>query len=141
MDIGLSVAAISIRRGTIFHSTIFEEIDHGKFFVVIGENDKELVGFFFINSWINDFIRQKPEMAKLQFPMSQAEYRFLSHGSFLNCSSLTTIDKRKLSESIVSGKTTIKGQLSREDVSTILGMVRASKLYSKFERETYFAEE
>ena len=50
MDIGTSVAALSIKRGTIFHSTIFEDIDHGKFFVVIGEDDRCLVGFFFINS-------------------------------------------------------------------------------------------
>lgn len=140
MDIGSSVAAISIRRGTVFHSTIFEEIDHGKFFVVIGENGNELVGFFFINSWVNEFIQRKPEMAKLQFPIAQSDYSFLSHNSFLNCSSLTTIDKNKLSDSIASGETTIKGQLSNEDVSTILGMVRESKLYSKVERETYFAE-
>jgi len=140
MDIGSSVAAISIRRGTVFHSTIFEEIDHGKFFVVIGENDNELVGFFFINSWVNDFIQRKPEMAKLQFPIAQSDYNFLSHNSFLNCSTLTTIDKRKLSDSIASGETTIKGQLTTNDIDDILGKVRESKLFSKIEKETFFAE-
>lgn len=140
MDIGSSVAAISIRRGTVFHSTIFEEIDHGKFFVVIGENDNELVGFFFINSWVNDFIQRKPEMAKLQFPIAQSDYNFLSHNSFLNCSALTTIDKRKLSDSIASGETTIKGQLTNNDIDAILGKVRESKLFSKIEKETFFAE-
>ena len=85
-------------------------------------------------------VAPQPEMAKLQFPIAQSDYSFLSHNSFLNCSSLTTIDKNKLSNSIASGETTIKGQLSNEDVSTILGMVRESKLYSKVERETYFAE-
>lgn len=140
MEIGASIAALSIRRGTVFHSTMFEEIDHGKFFVVIGENDKELVGFFFINSWINSFIQRKPEMLKLQFPISDEDYDFLSHNSFLNCSSLTTIDKAKLSNSIATGETTIKGQLSDEDVSGILGLVRNSKLYSKIERESFFSE-
>lgn len=140
MEVGASIAALSIRRGTVFHSAMFEEIDHGKFFVVIGENDKELVGFFFINSWINQFIQRKPEMLKLQFPISDEDYDFLSHNSFLNCSSLTTIDKTKLSNSIATGETTIKGQLSDEDVSSILELVRSSKLFSKIERESFFAE-
>lgn len=140
MEIGPSIAALSIKRGTVFHSTIFKDIDHGKFFVVIGENDKELVGFFFINSWINQFIQGKPEMLKLQFPISNEDYDFLSHNSFLNCSSLTTIDKSKLSSSIASGETDIKGQLSNEDISRILEIVRESKLYSKIERDTFFAD-
>ena len=140
MNIGAPVAAISIKRGTVFHSTIFEEIDHGKFFVVIGEANNELVGFFFINSWVNDFIQRKPEMAKLQFPIAQSDYSFLSHNSFLNCSTLTTIDKGRLSDSIASGETTIKGQLTHNDINTILCMVRGSKLFSKIEKDTYFAE-
>lgn len=140
MDIGASVAALSICRGTIFHSTIFEDIDHGKFFVVIGENDKELVGFFFINSGVSQFIQRKPEMSRLQYPISQSDYDFLSHNSYLNCSSITTIDKVKLANSISSGETTIKGQLSQSDVSSILKMVRESKLYSKVERDSFFVE-
>ena len=31
MEIGDKVAALSITRGTVFHSTIFEQIDHGNF--------------------------------------------------------------------------------------------------------------
>lgn len=140
MDIGASVAAISIKRGTVFHSTIFEQIDHGKFFVIIGENGNELVGFFFINSWVNEFIQRKPEMAKLQVALAQSDYGFLSHNSFLNCSSLITIDKVKLSRSIASGRTTIKGELSAADISRVLELVRGSKLYSRLERDTFFAE-
>lgn len=140
MNINSSVATISIKRGTVFHSTIFEDIDHGKFFVVIGESDNELVGFFFINSWVNPFIQRKPEMAKLQFPIAQSDYCFLSHNSFLNCSSLTTIEKGKLSDSIASGETTIKGQLTNNDINAILCMVRESKLFSKIEKDTFFAE-
>lgn len=140
MDIVSSVAAISIKRGTVFHSTIFENIGHGKFFVIIGEGANELVGFFFINSWVNDFIQGKPEMSRLQFPLSQSDYRFLSHNSYLNCASLVTIDKQKLAESISSGETTIKGELSKEDISSILRTLNVSKLYSRVERETYFCE-
>lgn len=140
MEIGDKVAALSITRGTVFHSTIFEQIDHGKFFVVIGENDHELVGFFFINSWVNQYIQGKPEMEKAQYPISAEAYNFLAHNSFLNCSSLTTIDKSKLASSISTGETTIKGQLSKEDLSAILDIVRNSKLFTPIEKKTFFAE-
>lgn len=36
----------TIRRGQIFHSTMFDDIDHGKFFVVVGVTDEEVAGFF-----------------------------------------------------------------------------------------------
>ena len=49
MDVPKSLVAGSIRRGTILHSYMFEDIGHGKFFVVIGVNEKYVVGFFFIN--------------------------------------------------------------------------------------------
>lgn len=36
----------TIRRGQIFHSSIFQDINHGKFFVVIGVTETEVAGFF-----------------------------------------------------------------------------------------------
>lgn len=37
MDIPIDILAKSgIQRGTILHSTLFEYIDHGKFFVIVG---------------------------------------------------------------------------------------------------------
>lgn len=50
-----------IDRGTILHSTMFEDIDHGKFFVIIGVNAEYVAGFFFINSNINKYIMGKQE--------------------------------------------------------------------------------
>lgn len=34
-----------IDRGVILHSTMFENIDHGKFFVVVGINADYVAGF------------------------------------------------------------------------------------------------
>ena len=42
--------SLLIKRGVILHSTIFEYIDHGKFFVIIGEDEENYIGLFFINS-------------------------------------------------------------------------------------------
>ena len=45
MEIPTSLIKHSIRRGTIIHSYGFTDIDHGKFFVVVGISDDCLVGF------------------------------------------------------------------------------------------------
>lgn len=39
--------SVLIKRGVILHSTIFEYIDHGKFFVIIGEDEDNYIGLFF----------------------------------------------------------------------------------------------
>lgn len=45
-----------IKRGTILHSEIFEDIDHGKF-LRNGISDDMVAGFFFINSHIHPVIK------------------------------------------------------------------------------------
>ena len=50
MELPANLIESSITRGTILHSTIFEEIDHGKYFVIIGVSEEQIAGFFFINS-------------------------------------------------------------------------------------------
>lgn len=73
MDLPVSLITDVIRRGTILHSYMFEEIDHGKFFVVIGINEEFVAGFFFINSRINIHLEGKPEQLNMQYPLRRSE--------------------------------------------------------------------
>lgn len=139
MEIKEEIAALSIQRGTIIHSTIFENINHGKFFVVIGEQDNNLVGFFFINSWINQYIQRRPEMLELQVALSEDDYNFLTHNSFLDCSTLKTINKSYLAQSIANRTSTIKGILSKEELTVILKKVRNSSLFNEKIKDTFFS--
>lgn len=125
-------------RGTILHSNTFPDIDHGKFFVIIGENEKEFVGYFFINSNINHSLANKQEQLDLQYPINHKDYNFLTHTSFIGCHNIKTIEKEKLCLSIQNNKTKIKGQLKEDDLENILEMVRNSRLYSKIEKKTFF---
>ena len=134
MDLPVSLV---IQRGSILHSTVFDNIDHGKFFVIIGENDKNYVGFFFINSNINP-INQKPEQLKMQYLLRPSDYSFLTHDSFLCCTEVSSIPKEKLALSIEEGITTVKGVLNQNHIDDVLEMVRMSKLFSKSEKETFF---
>lgn len=141
MDIKAALTEAYIKRGAILHSYEFEEIDHGKFFVIIGSNEDNLYGFFFINSKINQYLRRKTELYKMQIPLNHEEYSsFLDHNSFLDCHALTTIPKNKLEQQFHNGKVHYKGDLSLKDLNIVMKAVRESDLFSDYDKETFFAD-
>lgn len=134
-------ADLLLRRGSIFHgdSEVFPTIDHGKFFAIIGEDGDKLIGAFFINSEINTNFIRTPEQHDLQIPISNSKYTFLSKDvSYLDCAYLVKIDKRSLQAYINSHKVTYRETLDEVDAAYILEKLRASDLYSKTEKETFF---
>ena len=132
-------ADLLLQRGSIFHGNIFHGIDHGKFFAVVGEDGNDLIGAFFINSEINTNVIRTTEQHDLQIPLTNTRYPFLSkQRSFLNCADLVRINKARLSEHIDSGNVTFKAQLEELDIDYIMNKLRASDLYTKAEKETFF---
>lgn len=43
----MDLSSVLIKRGSIFHSCEFKDIGHCKYFIVIGEDRNNYVGFFF----------------------------------------------------------------------------------------------
>lgn len=130
-------SSLIIKRGTILHSVIFEYIDHGKFFVIMGEDDKNYIGLFFINSKINSF-NNKPLLRQMQYEMRVSDYDFLDHDSYLCCTELTKIDKKRLDESLSEGTTQYKGFMQQDHLDAVLQLVRGSKLFSEQEKQLFF---
>jgi len=130
------LAKLAVTRGVVLHGH-FENIDHPKFFVIIGENEDQFVGFFFINSDIHDSIRQKPAQFGMQMLIKKADYDFLSYSSFIGADKISTISKSKLIASIANKQTTIKGNLTDNDLDNLLNVARESKLFSKIEKDTF----
>ena len=140
MDIG-ALADVYIKRGSILHSREFEGIDHGKFFVIVGEDKDDLYGFFFINSNINPYLQKRPALYQMQIPLNQENYsEILTHNSFLDCHAITPISKKKLKNLFGVGKTQYKGELTADDLEIVMRTVRESDLFSDYEKETFFAE-
>lgn len=67
MDLPLKLLNQTIERGTILLSDSFSDIDHAKFFVIIGVFENQIAGFFFINSRIHPIIFSKPAQLEMQF--------------------------------------------------------------------------
>lgn len=139
MDIS-ALADYCIKRGAILHSHEFEDIDHGKLFVIVGEDKDDFYGFFFINSNINQFLQKRPTLYQMQIPLNQENYSdILTHNSFLDCHAITPISKAKLKKQFREGKVQYKGDLTDNDLDIVMRTVRESDLFSDYEKETYFA--
>ena len=67
MDLPIELIQSGIERGSILLSDSFEDIDHAKFFAVIGVYKNLIAGFFFINSRIHPIISSKPELFDMQY--------------------------------------------------------------------------
>ncbi|MBC8619392.1 hypothetical protein H8788_16750 [Parabacteroides faecis] len=138
MDFPISGIEKTIQRGTILLSSMFEEIDHCKYFVVIGVSEDSVAGFFFINSNVHPSLYNKPDQLAMQYPLKHKDYSFLKYDSFLCATNILTKSRKDLANSIKSQETTIIGDLLEEHVNEVLEMVRGSKLFSKIDKKKYF---
>lgn len=127
-----------ISRGSILISDSFEDIDHAKFFAVIGVFEDKIAGFFFINSRIHPIIQTKPEAFAMQYLLRKCDYDFLRYDSFLGADDLLTRPISDLVKSMQNGQTSIVGHLTVEDLNAILEACRESDLFSAKEKRQFF---
>lgn len=140
MELPIELYEKEVRRGRIIHSYNFENIDHGKFFVIIGVTQDSIVGFFFINSNINKYIQDKPDMMAVQYPLLKRDYAFLKHDSFICATEIEEIKKSDILDGIKNRSVVFVDDLRQEHLDDVLTMVRESKLFDKKEKEMYFYE-
>lgn len=127
-----------IVRGAILHSTMFEDIDHGKFFVIVGVTQESVAGFFFINSAINRAVMGKPEQLAMQYPMRRADYPFLKYDSFLCATAIVKRPRSHIVRTMQDGTTRFVGTMLDRHMDELLQAARASRLFSKVDKETFF---
>lgn len=138
MELPSELVKILVERGQILYSNIFANIDHPKFFVVVGVTEAEVAGFFYINSRINTNVNTKEEQLRLQFPISKDDYDFLSHDSYISATNVVTLPRDVIVRSMQSGQTLIKGKLLDNHMNDILNKVRSSRLFSKITKDRFF---
>lgn len=137
MKLPASIHEGFIKRGIILHSEIFEDIDHGKFFAVIGVSDDMVAGFFFINSRIHPFMTSRPEQLDMQYPLKHSDYDFLKYDSFLCATVIQKIPISKLAETVANGKTVHVGELTEDDLAAVLQACRTSRLFRESDKRKF----
>lgn len=138
MDLPLQLLKQGVERGSILLSDSFEDIDHAKFFAVMGVYQEEIAGFFFINSRIHPIIESKPEQFAMQYLLRKSDYKFLRYDSFLAANELQTRPITVLTRSMLDGQTSIVGQLTAHDLNEVLEACRNSRLFSAKEKRQFF---
>lgn len=134
----MSIHKCFVERGSILHSEIFEDIDHGKFFAVMGVSEDMIVGFFFINSRIHPSIEKKPAQFAMQYPLRKKDYDFLKHDSFLSATEIIKLPISRITETMASGHTCYVGKLTEEDLTAILESCRTSDLFRPSDKRKFF---
>jgi hypothetical protein len=138
MELNASAYSAMIKRGVVLLSS-FEDIDHKKFFVVIGEGENDVVGFFFINSNINRYIGKIEKFRNMQMHIKHSTYPyFLTHDSFIGGHKLMKIPKSTLARQIQSGEAQYRGELTPEDLERLLDNLRSSSIYPATYKKTFF---
>lgn len=138
MELPIQLLQRGIQRGSILLSDSFEDIDHAKFFAVMGVYEDRIAGFFFINSRIHPIVESKPEQFAMQFQLRKKDYPFLRYDSFLGANELQTRSVSALAKSMQDGQTSIVGQLTDEDLTAVLDACRKCVLFSAKEKRQYF---
>lgn len=138
MDLPLELLQSGIERGTILLSDSFEDIDHAKFFAVIGVYKDSIAGFFFINSRIHPIISSKPGLFAMQYQLRRKDYDFLRYDSFLCANVLQTRLVSNLAKSMKNGQTSIVGKLTEYDLNSVLEACRNCDLFSPKEKRQFF---
>lgn len=138
MELPLELLQQGIQRGSVLLSDSFEDIDHAKFFAVIGVYEDKIAGFFFINSRIHPIIESKPEQFAMQYQLHKRDYDFLCYDSFLGADRLLTRPIDDFIMTMQNGQTSIVGQLTNEDLTNILNACRSSRLFSAKEKKQFF---
>lgn len=138
MELPLQLLQHGIKRGSILLSNCFENIDHAKFFAIIGVYQNYIAGFFFINSRIHPIIQSRPQLFAMQYQLRKRDYHFLKYDSFLSANELQTRTISALTQSMKNGQTSIVGQLTENDLTAILDACRKSDLFSAKEKRQFF---
>jgi hypothetical protein len=89
-------------------------------FVAIVCADNKFMGFF-INSGIGKYVRKKPKLMACQVFIKKADYHFLSHDSYIDCSDLIEFENYDLTDQRDSISTTTKQEIQQAviDAKTI----------------------
>lgn len=138
MDLPLELLNRTIERGTILLSDCFADIDHAKYFVIIGVYENTIAGFFFINSRIHPVIFSKPAQLEMQFLLRKKDYDFLKYDSYLGANEVIVRDLTTLLHSLKEGQTIIVGELLECDLEKVLEACRRSELFSPLEKRQFF---
>ena len=110
-----------------------------KFFLVAAINPAPIL--LVVNSGINPFIQNNPEMLKCQVVIAESNYRFLDHDSYLDCNKvITSFRPSVIEEQILSNPRRLKDVLTGASRAQVIKAIEDSVNISEQRKNWVFAE-
>lgn len=101
-----------------------------KYFIVLGfDDDGNVYGGVIFNSLIN--LNLPPMIQLMQCPISGEDYHFLSHDSYVDCSSIKKVKRLKLL------KSAYLGSLEEKDITLVCDKIKNNSRISKAELKRF----
>ena len=94
---------------------------------------------FYVNSGINDYIRQNRELINCQVPISAGDYDFLDRISYIDCTEEAVRDEEDVISQLMSEMNRIKGTLKMPDIGGIRKAVQDNRTLERRYRKLILA--
>lgn len=105
-----------------------------KYFVIAYYGRRPLL--FAINSRIHPYIANRSDLSRCQVRLGAADYDFLNHDSYINCSEVIDFfDEDEIKQQILGELSRIKGELTQTAKREIVQAVKRARMISKWHKE------
>jgi hypothetical protein len=105
-----------------------------KYLILVSIDDGQIF-FFVINSKINQFILSNPHLLQAQVQIKKSDYDFLHYDSYIDCSTINTINEDEIIKQIQQDTTRIKGNLNSKTKKDIITAVIATTTLSRYQKK------
>ncbi len=128
-DLRKKLADENLKVGAVIRIPVTDTIPPKiKFLIIVGcEDSKVLLATVFINSEINLNILHTPELQNLQYKLSAAEFSFLHHDSYVDCSKIKERDYQAILNLIKNQPSVHVGQIDEQRLKAIRTLLRSAK--------------
>lgn len=100
-----------------------------KFLLLVSLKPEPL--FFVVNSEMNDYVKNRPHLAKCHILLEKEKHHFLSHDSYINCNEAKSFSIEEVETQVLENMGRIKGIVSKEIRLFIIEATKASKTLSR----------
>lgn len=104
----------------------FPTITKPKFLILVAIDDPEYLSFL-INSEINPFIANKPDLLQCQVSIDANSHDFLDHDSHIACHEIFAMKREDVIKALIADPSAIKGNISTIICDQIKAAVKIAK--------------
>ncbi len=116
----------ALQTGSVLYLDMqFPERSKEKYISIVANLDDDLL-IFIINSEINQFIAQRPELANCQIKLLKEDHHFLSHDSYLACQEVTVLKRADVEKELQQDLGRYRGQITENLKQEIIRVMNQS---------------